>query len=58
MADDLDLIAEQELSLDKLIHSQRYNIPAGTPGECIDCGEYSPRLIGGRCAPCRDGRPR
>jgi len=58
MADDIDLITERDLGIDALIHSQRYNIPAGTPGECDECGEHSPRLIGGRCAPCRDGRPR
>lgn len=33
-------------------------IPAGRPGECLDCGEESPRLVGGSCAFCRDGRPR
>jgi hypothetical protein len=25
----------------------------GNPGECDYCGEYSPRLIGMACAPCR-----
>jgi RNA polymerase-binding transcription factor DksA len=28
-------------------------IPAGTPGECERCGQDSPRLVGGACAPCR-----
>ncbi|MFN3676175.1 MAG: conjugal transfer protein TraR [Sphingomonas pseudosanguinis] len=28
----------------------------GVAGECDDCGRASPRLIGGRCAPCRDRR--
>ena len=27
---------------------------AGTPGECLECGEKSKRLVGGICAPCRD----
>lgn len=31
-------------------------IPAGEPGECDNCGERMPRLVGGICAPCRDGR--
>lgn len=31
-------------------------IPVGEPGECKECGDNSPRLVGGRCAPCRDGR--
>jgi hypothetical protein len=28
----------------------------GAPGECDRCGEDMPRLVGGLCAPCRDGR--
>lgn len=34
----------------------RHPIPAGTPGDCRVCGEAMPRLVNGRCAPCRDGR--
>lgn len=30
------------------------DIPPGEPGECDLCGEWSGRLIGGACAPCRD----
>jgi len=30
------------------------NIPKGEPGECVQCGEDSPRLVAGVCAPCRD----
>ena len=34
---------------------ERYGgLPAGTPGECELCGEWSGRLIGAACAPCRD----
>lgn len=29
-------------------------IPKGEPGECGRCGEESPRLVNGVCAPCRD----
>jgi hypothetical protein len=29
-------------------------IPAGTPGDCDYCGNPSPRLVDGHCAPCRD----
>ena len=29
-------------------------IPAGRPGECDLCGEWSGRLVAGVCAPCRD----
>lgn len=29
-------------------------IPAGTPGVCDMCGEFTTRLVRGACAPCRD----
>jgi hypothetical protein len=29
-------------------------IPAGEPGDCELCGEWSGRLVNGACAPCRD----
>ena len=32
----------------------RYTLPEGTAGVCNRCGEDSPRLIKGVCAPCRD----
>lgn len=34
-------------------------IPAGSPGECIECGEEFSRLVQGHCGRCRDllGRP-
>lgn len=32
------------------------SIPAGVAGECDECGEMMPRLVGGRCGFCRDGR--
>jgi hypothetical protein len=28
----------------------------GEPGECIWCGEESPRLVNNACASCRDRR--
>lgn len=31
-----------------------YQIPAGAPGVCEQCGYPKPRLIGGNCARCRD----
>jgi len=30
------------------------DLPVGEQGECDLCGEWSGRLIGGACAPCRD----
>lgn len=56
--DDVDLANELAdarviASLNKL---KSVHIPVGQPGECKECGDHSPRLVGGRCAPCRDGR--
>jgi hypothetical protein len=31
-------------------------IAPGVAGECAECGEQMPRLVGGRCGFCRDGR--
>jgi hypothetical protein len=56
MADDMDLaatIADQHLA--RSINAARKPVPAGAPGICDECGDDMPRLIGGRCAPCRDG---
>ncbi len=30
------------------------SMPKGETGECDLCGEWSGRLVGGACAPCRD----
>lgn len=43
-----------EESLQRAIAAARGDIEPGEPGECDLCGEYSGRLIGGACAPCRD----
>lgn len=40
----------------KLVCKAAAIIPKGEPGECRCCGEYSMRLVGGACAPCRDLR--
>lgn len=57
MADDVDLATELAREhLERSIRAARAPIPAGVPGECDDCGEDSPRLVGGRRAPCRDRR--
>lgn len=56
-ADPLDQAAEMELFLEeariKTIRAQAVIAP-GVAGECDYCGEHSPRLIHGACAPCRD----
>lgn len=59
MADEVDLAAEiVERQLAHFIAVARAPVPVGAPGECDGCGDVSPRLVGGRCAPCRDGRRR
>lgn len=57
MADEADIAGlriEAELAARASMISA--DIPAGIAGECDDCGEHMPRLVGGRCAFCRDGR--
>jgi hypothetical protein len=36
------------------IRYQAQHMPAGEPGNCDLCGEWSGRLVRGVCAPCRD----
>jgi hypothetical protein len=46
-----------EAATDRAIAAARAEaaqIPAGTAGPCDLCGEWSGRLVGGACAPCRD----
>lgn len=55
MADIADRAQGQiEEQLQRAIEAARRPIPAGAPGDCDLCGEWSGRLIGGACAPCRD----
>jgi hypothetical protein len=60
MADEIDQANERaEADTDRAIAAARNGaaqIPAGEPGDCDFCGEWSGRLVGGACAPCRDGR--
>lgn len=58
MADEADRANEQsEVWLNAALHAAT-SIPMvpGVPGECERCGDDMPRLVGGLCAPCRDGR--
>jgi hypothetical protein len=43
-----------QAALDRSIRAARAPIPIGVPGECQNCGDDSPRLVMGRCAPCRE----
>lgn len=57
MADEIDRNADNEqLLLDRQIAAARVPVPEGVPGECEECGADMPRLVGGRCGYCRDGR--
>ncbi|MAW99561.1 MAG: conjugal transfer protein TraR [Sphingomonas sp.] len=59
MADTVDMAAEYQASeIARGIAAARRPFDPGQPGECAECGDDSPRLVGGRCAPCRDGRRR
>lgn len=59
MADQADMAAEIAAeAIARGVAAARVAIPAGVAGECEACGGDSPRLVGGRCAPCRDGRNR
>lgn len=59
VADDIDLATElQDAHLDRSIRAARVPVAVGHPGECEQCAEDMPRLVDGRCAPCRDGRRR
>lgn len=55
MADDADRASKDiERDLQARIDAARGDIKPGVQGECDMCGEWSGRLIGGVCAPCRD----
>lgn len=57
MADNADFAADQiEIHTARAIEYARRPIPVGVPGICNQCGDDMPRLVNGRCAPCRDGR--
>lgn len=57
MTDEIDRVQElTQLEEQCLINQVRAkaNIPVGEAGICRDCGRESPRLVVGRCAPCRE----
>ena len=49
-----DRAAEEVARIEAAARAAAANMPAGEPGECELCGEWSGRLIDGHCAPCRD----
>lgn len=59
MPDEIDQAqahTEAELARNLAAVRAAATLPTGTPGDCDFCGEWSGRLIGGACAPCRDLR--
>ncbi len=58
MADLADITGErmeiQEAADLAEIRRKAQQMEKGTWGECERCGEFSLRLVGGACAPCRD----
>jgi hypothetical protein len=60
MADEIDSAndiaqAERDRAIAEAV-AKASNIPLGVAGDCDFCGEWSGRLVGGACAPCRDLR--
>ena len=56
MADEAD-ISQARMEQEEAMRERNrkpYDIPEGVAGDCELCGEWSGRLVGGVCAPCRD----
>lgn len=59
MPDEVDLATDiGARALERAIRAATTPIAAGVAGDCRSCDRFSPRLVGGRCAPCRDGSRR
>ena len=57
MTDEVDTSNDNiQLDIERRVEEVRRNaeLPPGEPGDCERCGEWSGRLVGGVCAPCRD----
>lgn len=55
MPDEMDLAQEREqIARDAAIKNNAKPLDPGVQGNCDLCDEWSSRLIGGACAPCRD----
>jgi hypothetical protein len=51
-----DYAAAESAAGEATIRQLAAEIPTGEPGDCDLCGEWTGRLVGGACAPCRDAR--
>lgn len=57
MADEVDIAnAQAEVRREAALSRIERTMPAGAPGICDECEEPMPRLVGGLCGFCRDGR--
>lgn len=58
MADEADMAqnAEEIYRAAAIRRAVRVPVDPGAAGTCLDCREEMPRLVGGRCGYCRDGR--
>lgn len=51
-----DYAAAESAAGEAAVRQLAAEIPTGEPGDCDFCGEWTGRLVGGACAPCRDAR--
>lgn len=49
-----DHIEREAAARQAAVRAQAAATPMGEPGDCDLCGEWTVRLVGGACAPCRD----
>jgi hypothetical protein len=58
MADAADRADQEiEFATSEALRLSTFRVADGDgPGECDECQTHMPRLVNGRCAPCRDGR--
>jgi RecB family exonuclease len=57
MSDDVDIANDRtQLAIDAKLQeiSDAAKLDKGVEGDCELCGEWTSRLIGDACAPCRD----
>jgi hypothetical protein len=57
MSDDVDITNDRtQLAIDAKVKqiSNAAKLDSGKEGDCNLCGEWTSRLVGGACAPCRD----
>lgn len=54
MSDETDLSSErEEIARNAAIRAAARDIPPGKLGYCVECGQWSKRLVRDACAECR-----